>query len=110
MIYFEDDVRIRFLSFEGYVNKTIYKGFYYVFAKEDGTSIKELADLYTGEHPEDTVNYNKEMKPYAVDKQDLANYSIYVNEDGTLSDAYVDTGLEDNNSTGVGGFSGGKVG
>lgn len=115
LIYFENDVRIRFWSLGGIwgggnIDKTIPKGFYYVFAKEDGTSIKELADLYTGEHPEDTVNYNKEMKPYAVDKQDLANYSIYVNEDGTLSDAYVDTGLEDNNSTGVGGFSGGKVG
>lgn len=115
LIYFENDVRIRFWSLGGIfgggnIDKTIPKGFYYVFAKEDGTSIKELADLYTGEHPEDTKNYNKEMKPYAVKKQDLADYSIYVKEDGTLSDAYVDTGLESNNSTGVGGFSGGKVG
>jgi hypothetical protein len=46
---------------------------------------------------------------YRIDPDELKEYSIYINDDGTLSNAYVDTGLEDNNSPAVGGFSGGSI-
>ena len=47
---------------------------------------------------------------YTVSEEELARYSIYINkETGKLSDAYVDTGLEDSSASALGGFSGGKV-
>lgn len=86
---------------------TISKGFYYVYSLDGGTSLKTLAtDLFTGNNLDD----NTEKKPFKVDSNSLKDYSIYIDKDGNISNAYVDTGLFDNTSTGLGGFSGGNVG
>ena len=77
-----------------YEEELIAPGFYYILASDDGTSLSKLA-----ENPDD----------YKVKPEDLKNYSVYINADGSLSNAYVDTGLFDNNSVGLGGFSGGSV-
>lgn len=90
------------LYFSGYVQinlgrstKTVAPGFYWIQATDNGTSLAELAD-----NPAD----------HAIDPEELKDYSIYINPDGSLSNAYVDTGLLDNNSVGAGGFSGGSMG
>ena len=87
-------------------------GFYYIPACEDGTSITELALLtndpnnayFYGDNP------NDDTSTYRINPADLPKYSIYIKEDGTLSDAYVDTGLIGNSNLGESGFSGGNVG
>ena len=95
------------------VNGTpIHSGFYYIPACEGGTSITELALLltdpaaqyYYGDNPNDATNV------YRINPADLPKYSIYIKQDGTLSDAYVDTGLIGNGDLGESGFSGGNVG
>lgn len=77
-------------------------GFYFIPAKEGGTSITALTDL--------GVENNTDGKPWAIDPDKLSQYSIYIKQDGTLSDAYVDTGLIGNGDLGESGFSGGNVG
>lgn len=87
-------------------------GFYYIPACEDGTSITELALLtndpnnayFYGDNPNDDTD------AYRINPADLPKYSIYIKSDGTLSDAYVDTGLIGNSDLGESGFSGGNVG
>lgn len=76
---------------------TIESGFYYLPAKTDGYSLSKLAKPSDG-----TKN------AYYVD--DIADYAIYVNADGTISQAYVDTGLIVSGGSGVTGFGGGSVG
>ena len=90
ILYFADSVRINL----GGSTKTVSPGFYWLDATDNGTSLTVLAD-----------NPNN----YRIDPDELKEYSIYINDDGTLSNAYVDTGLEDNNSPAVGGFSGGSI-
>ena len=108
LIYFEGDVY--FTYSEGFLDtKTakIEKGFYYVYAKDDGTSLKDLAtNLFVGTDPND----NTAKKPYKIDPSSLKNYSVYIDSNGNISNAYVDTGIWDNTNTGLGGFSGGNVG
>lgn len=77
------------------VDKEISSGFYYISATDDGTNLRELAE---------------DPNSYLIDPSVLSDYSIYIKPDGSLSNAYVDTGLFDNTSTGLGGFSGGNVG
>lgn len=85
------------------VNSTqIVSGFYFIPATDKGTSITALTDLGTEK--------NNQGKPWAIDPADLSKYSIYIKGDGTLSDAYVDTGLIGNSDMGESGFSGGNVG
>lgn len=93
LMYFAADV---YLFLDSGSGKLIPKGFYYVPASDpDGISLTELA--------ENPMNYT-------VSEEELARYSIYINkETGKLSDAYVDTGLEDSSASALGGFSGGKV-
>ena len=108
LLYFEGKTKLKISAWFGISNKEvdISEGFYYIYATTNGTSLTALTDLFTGTD----LSENTEQKPYRVDPADLAKYSIYVNEDGTLSDAYVDTGLEDNDMSAVGGFSGGNMG
>ena len=108
LLYFEGNTKLKISAWFGWQSKevNISKGFYYIYATTNGTSLTALTDLFTGTD----LTQNTSQKPYRVDPASLAEYSIYVNEDGTLSDSYVDTGLEDNNSTAVGGFSGGNMG
>ena len=98
LVYFANDVKINYkqywLFFPVTSTKTVSQGFYYISATPDGTSLSKLAD-----RPDD----------YRVDPEELKNYSIYINPDGSLSNAYVDTGLLDSNSVGAGGFSGGSM-
>jgi hypothetical protein len=89
----------------GYITiqgKKIYSGFYFIPAKDGGTSITALTDL--------GAENNTKGKPWAIDPAELPKYSIYIKQDGTLSDAYVDTGLIGNGDLGESGFSGGNVG
>ena len=108
LLYFEGNTKLKISAWFGISSKevNISKGFYYVYATTNGTSLTALTDLFTGTD----LSQNTSQKPYRVDPADLSSYSIYVNEDGTLSDAFVDTGLEDNDISAVGGFSGGKMG
>ena len=67
-------------------------GFYYVPADPDGVSIRDL-------------------KNYAITAESLKDIAVYVDpKTGALSNAFVDTGIFDNISSGLGGFSGGNVG
>lgn len=91
ILYFSGSVQINL----GRSTKTVAPGFYWIQATDNGTSLAELAD-----NPAD----------HAIDPEELKAYSIYINPDGSLSNAYVDTGLLDNNSVGAGGFSGGSMG
>lgn len=107
LVYFEGDVNFTYR--EGWQSKTarIEKGFYYVYAKDEGTSLKDLAtNLFEG----DNLNDNVDKKPYRIDPSSLKNYSVYIDSEGNISNAYVDTGIWDNTNTGLGGFSGGNVG
>lgn len=113
LVYFANDVdfnytwRIPIVGIEIPKTVTIKQGFYYVYSLDNGTSLKTLAtDLFTG----DKLEENTEKKPFKVDPNSLKDYSIYIDKDGNISNAYVDTGLFDNTSTGLGGFSGGNVG
>ena len=98
LLYFANQVDIKYkqywLIFPVTKTKTIAPGFYYIAADPNGTGLSKLAD-----------NPNT----YLVAAEDLKDYSIYINPDGSLSNAYVDTGIEDNSSVGVGGFSGGNM-
>jgi hypothetical protein len=52
--------------------------------------------------------WDGEQRRAAIEK--LRNYSVYIDPTtGEFDDAYVDTGLDSNESGGLGGFSGGKV-
>ena len=67
-------------------------GFYYVPADPDGVSIRDL-------------------KKYAITAESLKDIAVYIDpETGALSNAFVDTGIFDNTSSSLGGFSGGNVG
>jgi hypothetical protein len=94
LMYFAGDV---YLFLDSGSGKLIPQGFYYVSTSghPNGISLTALA--------------NNPMN-YTVSEEELARYSIYINkETGKLSDAYVDTGLEDSSASALGGFSGGKV-
>lgn len=75
--------------------KQVAPGFYWINATDKGTSLSVLAD-----NPAD----------YRIDPAELKDFSVYINPDGSLSNAYVDTGLLDDSSVGAGGFSGGNMG
>ena len=74
---------------------TVPYGFYYVPAAQSGNTA--LSTIVTN------------LSQYQIATETLKDYSVYVNPDGSLSNAYVDTGLYDSESAGEGGFSGGKV-
>lgn len=83
---------------------TIEAGFYFIPATEDGISLTELRNGVVSPTP-------VEGKPYKVGLESLKNFSVVINTDGSLSsNAFVDPGIYDNTSTGLGGFSGGNVG
>ena len=72
--------------------------------------MEHLAKLPTD--PNDPNYYEKitGVNARRIDPAELPKYSIYIKEDGTMSDAYVDTGLIGNGDLGESGFSGGNVG
>lgn len=97
---------------------TIEPGFYYVYAKPGGTNITELAtnllEFPEGSDREALIAANGgakgAKKPYMILEDELKKYSIYIDEEnGKLSDAYVDTGIYGSDATAFGGFSGGNV-
>ena len=102
IVYFAHPTKIyvRSIVFSSWVDTYELNGFYYIEAKNGGTSLIDVAKD-VAENGEDSVYY--------LDPEELPQYSVYINPDGTLSNAYVDTGLEDNNSPAVGGFSGGSI-
>lgn len=90
-----------------YINGTFLSaGFYYIPASKNGTNITELAKL-----PEGVFGTFDDIDMiHRINPADLPKYSIYINPDGTMSNAYVDTGLIGNSDLGESGFSGGNVG
>jgi len=95
ILYFSGTVKITYGGLFSSRTKTVSPGFYWIEATPNPTSLSVLADNPMG---------------YAIDPEVLKEYSVYINPDGTLSNAYVDTGLLDNNTVGAGGFSGGSMG
>ena len=92
LVYLPQEVTIvtQIFSYEKTVK--IPAGFYYVPADPDGVSIRDL-------------------KNYAITAESLKDIAVYVDpKTGALSNAFVDTGIFDNISSGLGGFSGGNVG
>ena len=72
-------------------------GFYSVKADPSGTSLKAIAEgIKNGDDD------------YVVDADELKDYAVYIDADGNISNAYVDTGLFTGDGT-LGGFSGGAV-
>jgi hypothetical protein len=49
-------------------------------------------------------------KVHRINPEKLGDYSIYIKKNGTMSNAYVDTGLIGNSDLGESSFSGGNVG
>jgi len=100
LIYFADNVTVKntryFLWWP--TDKTevvVEKGFYYIPASDEGTTLLKLAS-----HKDE----------YKINEESLKNYSVYIDpETGSLSNAYVDTGIFDNSTVGLGGFSGGSM-
>lgn len=87
-------------------------GFYFIPATSEanGTSITELGKLETDPEKEEYYQQPSGVNAKRIDPAELPKYSIYIKQDGTLSDAYVDTGLIGNGDLGESGFSGGNVG
>lgn len=82
--------------------KTVPQGFYFIYADSgDGTSLSDLVNAVEGP--------NAQKKPYKVPLESLKEYSVYISPDGSISDAYVDTGIYDNETAGLGGFTGGSM-
>ncbi len=95
LLYFANTVNITYGNlFGGSKTVSIAPGFYWMAATDSGTSLSVLA-----ENP----------SAYEVNPEILKDYSVYINPDGSLSNAYVDTGLLDNNNATAGGFSGGSM-
>ena len=98
ILYFGADTTLN-----GNRNQTIKQGFYWVAATKDGTSLSKLVGITNANEIPEQIEY--------LTPEELANMSVYISpRDGSISDSYVDTGLADNESTGLGGFSGGSVG
>ena len=91
----------------GGTNYDIPRGdFFYIESSESGISIETLAQEIKKEQTiEGYVN------PYRATEEELAMIKVYIDlETGQLGGAYVDTGLDDNTDSSMGGFSGGSVG
>lgn len=98
LLYLSNKVKVTYKPHLFSWSKTVElsPGFYFVAADDDGTSLTDIA-----EDPDDYRIANLE---------ELKDYSVYIDpETGNLSNAYVDTGLFDNESAGLGGFSGGNM-
>lgn len=80
-------------------------GFYLIPAATDGSKGTSLTKL-----TETEIKDGQTVYKYKVDPNSLKDYSIYIKPDGSLSNAYVDTGIYDsNNINSTGGFSGGTI-
>ena len=92
--------------------KFIPSGFYFIPATSEanGTSITELTKLEIDPEKKEYYEQPSGVNAKRIDPAELPKYSIYIKQDGTLSDAYVDTGLIGNGDLGESGFSGGNVG
>lgn len=91
--------------------KAIDQGFYFIPATDNGTGFGDLADCLPLTASEDARRAERESgKPFRVAKEELSALSVYINpNDGTLSNAYVDTGIYDSEGVGMSGFTGGSV-
>lgn len=128
LIYVEaNSLQIKYMksTYIGYVTSsaTLNKGFYYFYATDTGTSLTKVDGgllVYNSNAttPEELAaaqqaldaNAQGDRLPYRVNPLTLKEYSVYIDTEGNISDAYVETGLFSNDTLGVGGFSGGSVG
>lgn len=70
-------------------------GFYKIDAEPGGTSLITIA---------------KNAEDYKITTDELKDSAVYIDpQTGKISNAYVDTGIYDNDSVGLGGFSGGSM-
>ena len=100
ILYVQNDLKITIdipLSSRWDKEYELEKGFYYI--PSGGTSLKTVAADYY-ENGEDSI--------YWIDEDELSDYAVFVDKNGNISDAFVDTGLYDSNAT-LGGFKGGAV-
>lgn len=97
ILYFGADTTLN-----GNRNQTIKQGFYWVAATKDGTSLSKLVGITQANEKPNEIEF--------LTPEELSSMSVYIKTDGSINNSYVDTGLADNESTGLGGFSGGSVG
>lgn len=98
LLYICNDITYSYRSNYRDKTVTIESGFYYLPATTDGHSLSVLAKPNSG------------TNGYHVDEDDIKKYAIYIDESGTISQAYADTGLIVSGGSGVTGFGGGSVG
>ncbi len=113
LVYFGKDVIIKNGTFI-IKEYEIPKGFYFIKAKPadqngSGRSITELCSAKELTSEDLSKEENKDATVWKVPIEELANYSIYIDENGNLSNSYVDTGLFGNNTIGGGNFTGGNT-
>lgn len=100
-------VRVKEGLFKDWKEYTMPGGFYFIPAVEGGTSFIDVAIDVDKYYKDNNPNTNSK---YCVDQDDLKNYAVFVDADGNIRDAFVDTGISDSNSANIiGGFSGGSV-
>ena len=93
ILYFERAVTIKVRSLTDWGDYTIPAGFYYVTA--NGTNLITIA---------------KNPANYRIDEEKLRSLTVYIDPtDGSMSNAYVDTGIYDDKVGAIGGFSGGNM-
>lgn len=113
LVYFGNDVTVKTGIISIKENK-ITKGFYFIKAKPadqngSGRSITELFSAKELTSEDLSKEENKDATVWKVPIEELAKYSIYIDENGNLSNSYVDTGLFGNNTIGGGSFTGGNT-
>lgn len=107
ILYFGNEMKVKFPD----ETVKIEPGFYRV---KSGVSLRDFGNKSNiggeGSKIEAILlfSWDDAAKRAGIDK--LRSYSVYIDPaTGEFSDAYVDTGLDSNDSGGLGGFSGGKV-
>ena len=103
ILYFARDMDIKVKALWGILGTDTYRipsGFYHVDATSGGTNLIDIAK---------DVERNGQNSQYVVTQEELRQLSVYIKNDGTLSNAYVDTGIFDSESATIGGFSGGNM-
>ena len=91
ILYFKNGLTV---NYSGGKQVVINPGFYYIDAVNNGVALSDF-----------------NSKAVLIPESSLKDIAVYIDPNtGKISDSYIDTGLDDNESVGIGGFSGGTVG
>jgi hypothetical protein len=108
ILFFGSDLVVDFPSGS---DVTIKQGFYRVTSGISLSDFRNQANIGGAGSKIEAIllfEWDGEQRRAGIEK--LRNYSVYIDPTtGEFDDAYVDTGLDSNESGGLGGFSGGKV-